>query len=67
MTDGDSILDHLSVFIKIISDLMCMYVKLVDEGKALLLLCSLFVSYDHMVITILYGNETLEMEKVIIE
>ena len=64
MTDRASILDHLSVFSKIICGLLCVDVKLEEVDKALLL-CSLSMSYDHLVNTILYGKEKLEMEEII--
>ena len=49
MSNGISILDHLSTFNKIISGLLCVNAKLEEENNAILLLCSLPVSYDHLV------------------
>ena len=39
-------------------------VKFDDEDKALILLSSLPGSYEHLVITLLWGKETLELEDV---
>uniref|UniRef100_A0A2N9H3V7 Uncharacterized protein n=1 Tax=Fagus sylvatica TaxID=28930 RepID=A0A2N9H3V7_FAGSY len=36
----------------------------VDEDKAMMLLTSLPASYEHLVMTLLYGKETLELEEV---
>src|SRR4051812_3314155 len=64
MAEGTSILQHLNAFNKIVSDLLALEVKLKEEDKALILLSSLPPSYDHLVTTILYGKETLELEGV---
>ena len=39
-------------------------IKFEDENKAMMLLTSISVSYEHLVTTLLYGKETLELEKV---
>jgi hypothetical protein len=39
-------------------------VKIVKEDKVILLLALLAPSYDHLVMTLLYGKETLAFEKV---
>src|SRR5436190_6822526 len=64
MKKGTPILQHLNLFNKIVSDLLALEVKLEEEDKALLLLGSLPSSYDHLVTTIMYGKETLELEDV---
>ena len=35
-----------------------------DEDKSLLLLASLPTSFDHLVTTLMYGKETIELEEV---
>src|SRR4051812_47791045 len=62
IAEGTPILQHLNVFNKIVSDLLALEVKLEEENKALILLSSLPTSYDHLVTTILYEKETLELE-----
>ena len=64
MKEGTSILAHLNTFNRIVSDLLALEVQLEEEDKALLLLCSLPSSYDHLATTIMYGKETLELEDV---
>ena len=39
-------------------------IKLEDEDKVMRLLTYIPVSYEHLVVTLLYGKETLELEKV---
>ena len=63
MKEGVPILQHLNTFNKILSDLLALEVKL-EEDKALLLLSSLPSSYNHLVTTIIYGKETLELKDV---
>src|SRR3954466_12876034 len=64
MAEGMPILQHLNAFNKIVSDLLVLEVKLQEEDKALILLSSLPPSYDHLMTTILFGKETLELEGV---
>src|SRR3954471_7041829 len=64
MAEGTPILQHLNDFNKIVSDLLALEVKMEEEDKALIFLISLPPSYDHLVTTILYGKETLELEDV---
>ncbi|PKA67206.1 Retrovirus-related Pol polyprotein from transposon TNT 1-94 [Apostasia shenzhenica] len=47
-----------------ISQLRSIDIKLEEDDEALLLLSSLPKSYDHLITTILYGKDTLKMEKV---
>ena len=57
------IFEHMNIFNKIVSDLLCLEVKLEEEGKILILLAFLTPSYDHLVIIIMYV-ETLKTEEV---
>src|SRR3954468_10942050 len=59
MAEGTPILQYLNVFNKIVSDLLALEVKMEEEDKALILLSSFSSNYDHLVMTILYGKETL--------
>lgn len=44
---------------------MCfLLVKIEDEDKALILLSSLPYEYEHLVTTLLYGKDTIELEDV---
>jgi len=59
----DSCVKHLN-FNKIISELLAVNVKIDEEDRALILLSSLLKSYDLIITTILYKNETLILEEV---
>ncbi|KAL4385189.1 hypothetical protein GQ457_15G016970 [Hibiscus cannabinus] len=41
-----------------------MYKTIEDEGRAMTLLCSLPPSYEHMVTTLTYGKETINVEEI---
>ena len=64
MKEVTPILQHLNTFNRILSDLVALKVKIEEEDKALLLLSSLPSSCDHLVTTIMYGKETLELEDI---
>ena len=64
MNEGTTVLEHLNFFNKIISELLTVDVKIDEEDKVLILLCSLLESYDHIITTMLYSKETLILEDV---
>ena len=39
-------------------------IKFEDKDKAIMLLTSLLISYEHLVTTLLYGKEILELEEI---
>ena len=47
------------------SKVMSLDVKIEEEDRALLLLCSLLGTYDGLITTLVYGKETLNYEEVI--
>ena len=59
MKEGTTVLEHLNFFNKIINELLAVNVKIDEEDKVLILLTLLSKLNDHIVTTILYGNETL--------
>ena len=59
MKEETTVLEHLNFFNKVISELLTIDVKIDEEDKMLILLSSLIESYDHIVTTMLYGNQTL--------
>jgi transposase InsO family protein len=64
MTKGADLRQHINTFKQIISDMLRIDIKFEDEDKAMMLLTSLPTSYEHLVTTLLYGKETLELEEV---
>uniref|UniRef100_A0ACD5ZUM4 Uncharacterized protein n=1 Tax=Avena sativa TaxID=4498 RepID=A0ACD5ZUM4_AVESA len=58
------VMNHISVFKEIVSDLQSMEVKYDDEDLALLLLCSLPSSYTHFRDTILLRRDELTLAEV---
>ena len=58
MKEGTIVLEHLNFFNKIISELIAADVKIDEEDKSLILLSSLPESYDHIVTTMLYANDS---------
>ena len=63
MKDGTSVLQHLNMFNRILSDLLALEVKIEEKNKALML-SSLPQNYNHLATTIMHGNETLKLEDV---
>jgi hypothetical protein len=64
LQEGGSVLNHLSVFKEIVSDLQSMDVKYDDEDLGLLLLCSLPSSFSNFRDTILYSRDELTVAEV---
>ncbi|KAE8657094.1 hypothetical protein F3Y22_tig00116997pilonHSYRG00993 [Hibiscus syriacus] len=62
--DDHDLAQHVNVFNQIISDLARLDVKIEDEDRAMILLCSLPPSYEHMVTTLTYGKETINVEEI---
>ncbi|KAE8735884.1 hypothetical protein F3Y22_tig00000329pilonHSYRG00358 [Hibiscus syriacus] len=62
--DDHDLVQHMNVFNQIISDLARLDVKIEDEDKAMILLCSLPPSYEHMVTTLTYEKETIKVEEI---
>ena len=64
MSESTDMLQHLSKFNSLISQLLQFKVTFDDEDKAILLLASLPSSYENLMTTLLYGNDTLKFEQV---
>ena len=64
LQEGGSVLNHLSVFKEIISNLQSMEVDYDDEDLALILLCSLPISFANFRDTLLYSHDTLTLDEV---
>ena len=66
MAESSDLSQHMNVFNQIISDLKRIDVKFEDEDKALMLLNSLPSSstYENLVTILMWGKETLDLEKI---
>lgn len=65
MDEGTFVADHLNVFNMIVAELTSVGVKIDDEDRCMLLLCSLPDSWDHLVMTIGSTTTTFTMEGVV--
>ena len=65
MQEGYDVIGHIQRFDQLCTELVNVGMKLDEEDKSLLLLCSLPRSYDSLVTTLLYGKETLEYEDMV--
>ena len=65
MLEGGDLIAYIQKFNQVCSDVMSLDVKIDEEDRALLLLCSLPVSYDGLITTLVYGKETLNFEEVV--
>ena len=54
----------MNIFNQIITDLAQLDVKIEDEDRAIILLCSLPSSYENIVTTLTYGKETIKVEEI---
>ncbi|KAL0285042.1 UNVERIFIED_CONTAM: Retrovirus-related Pol polyprotein from transposon TNT 1-94, partial [Sesamum angustifolium] len=64
MQEGSNLAQHVNVFNQIITDLAHLDVNIEDEDKAMILLCSLPFSYEHLVTTLTYGKETIKVDEI---
>ncbi|GAB2293499.1 hypothetical protein Dimus_038267 [Dionaea muscipula] len=64
MTEGTPVKSHLDTFNMLIMDLENLDVKIDDEDQALLLLCSLPVSFKHFREIVTYGQESISLEDI---
>ena len=64
LQEGGSVINHLTVFKEIVSDLQAMEVEYDDEDLGLILLCSLPSSFSNFRDTLLYSHDTLTLDEV---
>lgn len=64
MAEGSDLAEHVNVFNQIVADLTRLDVKVNDEDKAIVLLCSLPESYEHLSTTLTYGKEIIKVEDI---
>jgi len=64
MEDGANLMEHLNVFKELLDQLGRVDIKVEEKDQTLLLLTSLSDSFEHMVTTVLYGKNTLQMGEI---
>jgi len=64
MEDGVNLMEHLNVFKRLRDQLGRVDVKVEEEDLTLLLLTSLPDSFEHMVTTVLYGKDSLQIGEI---
>ena len=65
MSEGGDLVFYIQKFNRVCSDVMSLDVKIDEEDRAFLLLCSLPATYDGLITTLIYRNEILNFEKVV--
>ena len=65
MQEGSDLAEHINIFTQLIDDLRKVDVKIDDEDRAIILLCSLPGSYEHLVTTLTYGKYDVKLDKIV--
>eukprot|EP00253_Pinus_taeda_P026289 PITA_26289 len=65
MKDGDSVTEHLNTFKTIVSQLLSIDIKILDEDKCISLLCSLPDLWDSLVIAISSNATALQFDEIV--
>src|SRR6266542_1981251 len=65
MQEGSDLAEHINVFNQLVTDLVKVEVRVEDEDRAIILLCSLPGSYEHLVTTLTYGKENIKLEDIV--
>eukprot|EP00253_Pinus_taeda_P011461 PITA_11461 len=65
MKDVDSITEHLNAFDTVVSQLLSVDIKISDEDKCIILLCSLPDSWDSLVIAIGSNAIALQLDEIV--
>jgi len=65
MQEGSDLAEHINVFNQLIADFGNVEVKIDEEDRAIILLCSLPESYEHLVTTLTYGKEDVKVDEIV--
>jgi hypothetical protein len=65
MRDGDLVEEHLNAFNTVVSQLVSVEIKILDEDKCISLLCSLPDSWDSLVVAIGSNTNFLKFDEVV--
>ena len=58
--------DHITRFDSLVTDLLNLDEKVSDVDKALILLASLLDEYEHLIVSMLTGKETITFKEVLL-
>ena len=61
MQEGSDLVEYMNAFNQVVTDLARLGATVDDEDRAILLLCSLPSSYDHLITTLTHNKETSRM------
>ena len=64
MQEGSDLVEYMNAFNQVVTDLARLGVDVADEDRAILLLCSLPPSYEHLITTLTHGKETIKNEDI---
>ena len=65
MQEGPDLAEHINVFNQLIAGLGKVNEKIDEEDSAIILLCSLSGSYEHLVTTLTYGKEDVKVDEIV--
>ena len=65
MPESGNLVAHIQRFNQVYSKVMSLDVRIDEEDRTLLLLCSLSSSYDGLITTLVYRKETINYEQVV--
>ena len=65
MQEGSDLAEHINIFNQLVADLVKVEVMVEDEDRAIILLCSLSGSYEHLITTLAYGKENIKLEDIV--
>jgi len=65
MQAGSDLAEHINISNQLIDDLRKVDVKIDDEDRAIILLCSLPESYEHLVTTLTYGKKDVKVDEIV--
>jgi hypothetical protein len=64
MQEGSDLAEHINIFNQRITDLGQLDVKIDDEDKAIILLCSLSPSYEQAITNLTFTKESIKIEDI---
>src|SRR6266542_35014 len=66
MQEGSDLAEHINIFNQLVADLVKVEVTVEDEDRAIILLCSLSGSYEHLITTLSYGKENIKLKDIVV-